>query len=437
MSERAAAIVIGAGIGGLVASAYLARGGVHTLLLEARAQPREPAEALTAFDSRVISELNLLSRGLIFTHRDLPLAIAGEMPFLLGRDLHAVSAALAKFSDADALAWPLYRRTLMAEARKLRRWWWAMPQEERPDLGWSAGARRAFHRLCLTGADAYLGARFETPALLAALLWDAGAGGFSASEPGSVLALIWRAAQEMEGRQGAAAIARPGTLVSALKRALGMAQFRPQARVSEILTRAGGVTGVRLSDGSQLETDHVISTLSRARTLRLTGLPEAEARIAEAQILLRLRPGFTAPEGLPARHLLVSRPDAYADAHEAARAGRIAANLPMEWVMLAPDLVAVTARPVPAPLRADGRARVAAQAVMALSRALPGMADALTGVEVRIRPGRASLADLLAPPLTRIVTPVKGLLLAGEGAEPLPAISGRAARVAARLVLSQ
>jgi phytoene dehydrogenase-like protein len=436
MSERAAALVIGAGIGGLVASAYLGRGGVHTLLLEARSEPREPAEALVALDARVISELRLLSRGLSFAHRDLPLAVSGEMPLLLSRDLHAASAALSKFSDADALTWPRYRRTLMAEARKLRRWWWTMPEEERPDLGWSTGARRAFQRLCLSGADAYLAARFETPALLAALLWDAGAGGFSVNEPGSALALVWRAAQEMEGRQAATAIARPGSLVAALRDAQAMAQFRPSARVTQILTRAGGVTGVALADGSEIEADHVISTLSRARTLRLAGLPQTEARIGEAQILLRLRPGFRAPAMPAARHILVSRPDAHLDAHEAARGGRIAANLPMEWVMLAPDLIAVTARPVPAPLKTQGRAQVAAQAVMALSRTLPGVAEALAGVEIHLRPGRASLADLLAPPLSRIVTPIKGLLLAGESAEPLPAISGRAARVAARLVLS-
>jgi hypothetical protein len=109
----------------------------------------------------------------------------------------------------------------------------------------------------------------------------------------------------------------------------------------------------------------------------------------------------------------------------------------MEWVMLGPDLIAVTARPVPAPLKTEGRARVAAQAVMALTRALPGVAEALAGVEIHLRPGRASLSDLLAPPVSRILTPIKGLLLAGESAEPLPAISGRAARVAARRVLSR
>jgi phytoene dehydrogenase-like protein len=436
MSERAAAIVIGADIGGLAAAAYLARGGLHTLLLEARHGPREPAEALVALDPLMAAELRLEARGLNFTAHDLPLAMAGEMPLLLGRDLHAASSALAKFSDADALAWPLYRRTLLAEARRLRRWWWATPGDGVPDAAWGAGARRGFLRLCLSGADAYLGALFETPSLLAALLWDAGAGGFAVSEPGSALALVWRAAQEMEGLQGAAAIAQPGSLIASLKQSLGMAQLRPQTRVARILTKAGGVTGVVLADGSEIEADHVVSTLSRAQTLTLAGQPQRRPTIAEAKILLRLAPGFAVP-GPPARHILAARPELHADAHDAARAGRLASDLPMEWAMLAPDLIAVTARPVPASLTAEQRVRLAAQTVFALSRALPGLARAVAGVEVRLRPQRARLADLLAPPPARVTTPIKGLLLAGEDAEPLPAISGRAGRLAARLILSR
>ncbi|MGZ5921552.1 MAG: NAD(P)-binding protein, partial [Rhizomicrobium sp.] len=71
MSERAAAIVIGAGVGGLVTAAFLARGGLHTLLLEAGRAPREPDEALVALDPRLVAELRLPSLGLAFTARDL------------------------------------------------------------------------------------------------------------------------------------------------------------------------------------------------------------------------------------------------------------------------------------------------------------------------------------------------------------------------------
>jgi hypothetical protein len=131
-----------------------------------------------------------------------------------------------------------------------------------------------------------------------------------------------------------------------------------------------------------------------------------------------------------------ARPGLHADAHEAARAGRIAAELPMEWVTMAPGVISVTARPVPASLEGQERLKLAAKAVLALSPAMPGLADALIHVDVRLKPQRTRLADLLAPPPSRLLTPIKGLILAGEDAEPLPSISGRAGRLAARLVLS-
>jgi len=436
MSERAAALVIGASVGGFSAAAYLARAGLHTLLLEAEEAPREPGGALIALDPRMVAELRLPASGLSFAARDLPMAITGDMPLLLGRDLYAASAALAKFSDADALAWPTWRRRLTAEARRLRRWWWTAPDTGVPDAAWSAGARESFRHLCFSGADAYLHARFETPSLLAALLWDAGAGGFAVSEPGSALALVWRAAQEMVGLQDAAAVAYPGTLIGSLTHALGMAQLRTQTRVTRIFIKSGGVTGVALADGSEIEADHIVSTLSRADTLALAGLPHIAPSIAEAKILLRVTPDFAVPDSPPARHILAIRPDMHADAHEAARAGRIAADLPMEWVTMAPGLISVTARPVPASLDGQQRLKLAAKAVLALSPAMPGLSDALTHVEIRLKPQRARLADLLAPPPFRLLTPVKGLLLAGDDAEPLPAISGRAGRLAARLLLS-
>jgi phytoene dehydrogenase-like protein len=432
MSERAAALVIGAGTGGLAAATYLARGGLHTLILDAGHGPPEPREALAALDPRLVTELRLMAHGLSFTARDLPVTVGGEPPLVLGRDLNAASAMLAKFSDADALAWPAYRRRLAVEARQLRRWWWMDHDAGAPDAAWKSTARREFRHLCLSGADAYLGARFETPALLSALLWDASAGGFAVSEPGSMLALVWRAAQEMMGLQEAAAVAKPGTLVAALTRALGLAQLRLGAKVERILSQSGAVTGVTLTDGTEIEADHIVSALPRGKTLALAGLAHQTPAIGEAWILLRLGSDFSFPA---ARHIRTVPPGAYADAHEYARAGRIADPLPMEWVMLAPDRIAVTARPVPASLDPDRRMRLAAQAVFALSRSLPGVAAAVTGVEIHVRPQRAKLADLLSPPSARVTTPLKGLFLAGEDAEPLPAISGRAGRLAARRIL--
>ena len=290
-----------------------------------------------------------------------------------------------------------------------------MPEEERPDIGWSAGARSAFSRLCLTGADAYLGQRFETPALLAALLWDAGAGGFSVSEPGSALALVWRAAQEMEGRQAATAVARPGTLVTALTRAQAMAQFRPRARVTQN-SDTGGRRDRRGAGRWFTDRGRSCDLHLAARTHAQAGGPAGNRSPDRRSAEFCCACGRDLPCRRYRRRVIFlcrGRMRMPTPMKRRARAGS-PPNLPMEWVMLSPDQIAVTARPVPAPLRADGRARVAAQAVMALSRAMPGVAGALDRcgdshpARTR-RSGRSSGAPAFAHP-----DPHQGALVGGR-----------------------
>ena len=93
---RVDAIVIGGGVGGLVASIYLRRAGRSVLLLEAqdtlggacRAIPSMAglnvatgATTLFAIDPRVIDELELLNKGLTFANRDMPLVQGCVMVF--------------------------------------------------------------------------------------------------------------------------------------------------------------------------------------------------------------------------------------------------------------------------------------------------------------------------------------------------------------------
>ena len=105
-----------------------------------------------------------------------------------------------------------------------------------------AKTKAQFARLSLTGADAFLAAHFESESLIAALLFDASAGGFHVSEPGSALALVWRAAQEMAGLEGAASMPAPGTLIWSLIKAAGEADFRCCAERDSLLTaQAGGL----------------------------------------------------------------------------------------------------------------------------------------------------------------------------------------------------
>ena len=386
------ALVIGASVGGLAAAALLAGAGKRVLLLEQQAAPPEPIGPVYALDPALLSRLRLSARGLRFASRDLPLA-SGALPALvLGRDSHAAVQALAAVNTNDAKAWAPYRRDLHALARQLRRWWWsALEQGTAEGVLERQAARDNFARLSLTGADAFLAAHFQSNALIAALLFDASAGGFHVSEPGSALALVWRAAQEMAGLEGAAAMPVPGTLVWSLIKAAASADFRCCAKVTGIVTKSGAATGIRLATGEVIEAPLVFSSLSEHATAALTGAPQLSPQIGEMRLLITLRQKIAFP---PVRLILAERPGIYADAHEAARAGRLPAEVPMEFSAAAPDKIAVTLRPVPANLGSDDRAQLAARAVHALSRQLPGAAALVSGVRFAVsNPGaRANLA---------------------------------------------
>jgi phytoene dehydrogenase-like protein len=262
------------------------------------------------------------------------------------------------------------------------------------------------------------------------LLFDASAGGFHVSEPGSALALVWRAAQEMAGLEGAAAMPATGTLVWSLIKAASAADFRCCAKVTGIVTKTGAVTGVRLATGEEIEAPLVLSSLSGGATMALAGTTAAAPQIGEVRLLISLREKIAFP---PARLILAEHPGIYADAHEAAQAGRLAAELPMELTAAAPDKIAVTLRPVPAFLSQEDRVQLAARAVQLLSRQVSGAAALVSGVRVAVsRTGaRATLAHLLAPSVLRVKTNIAGLYLCGADAEPLACLSGRAARIAA------
>jgi phytoene dehydrogenase-like protein len=438
--KRYDAIVIGATVNGLVAAALLAKGGARVLLLEERAAPPQPQGPLFALDPVMVRTLMLARHGLGFRRRDLKLAVWDDdaPPLLLSRDSRATARTLARISRADAEAWGPFQAQLLARARRLRRWWF------KPQTGGDAkamflgqGARRRFLHHSLMGADAFLARHFETPRLVSALLHDALPGGLAPSEPGSALALVWRAAQQMAGLDGAVALAEPGVLIGALKAACG-AEMRFGGAVTEILT-ARGAAGVRLGDGEIIEARAVLSTLSRAHTEALTGLdrPAPASAVGAAHVRLTLAAGAVLPPLLDeARAVLALVPEEYADAHEAARAGRLPSPLPLSLVAEDPRTLALTL-PL-APLAPPGgwaafQMPLAAAAIRSLRRHLPGLADALTGVAVMPpRPlARASLAQLVAPALARAATPVERLYLCGEEAEPVPCVSGRAGRFAA------
>lgn len=373
MSESGA-IVIGGGIGGLVAAAYLARGGAQVTLLEARNTLGGEAETapitygfsapyiahtLYALDARMVRELKLHQHGLSFTERDMKLVALrpGGQHIVIARDAYAARASIAAHAPADADAYARFRRETLALARRLRPLWTgeiadgteATPEGASHALKLSRAEAERLALLARMSASAYLDRWFESDALKAALAFDVAAEGFSPQEAGSALALIWRYAQESCGLQAAVSQAKggPGALAEALANTAkeAGAEVRTNARVTAITAENGKPTGVTLESGETLHASTVLSSLSARRTLlelapaHVVGfgdtgvLASPAAGTGTAKLLLALNglPPFAGldPRALRGRLVVAERPESAAEAKGAALAGR----LPNEFVL--------------------------------------------------------------------------------------------------------
>lgn len=482
MSAPYDAIVIGAGVNGLTAASYLAMAGQRVVVLDAQDRPGGlsavrnsfgAAHALYALDPSVIRELKLARRGLKFAVRDMPLVglRSDGKHLVLSRDVHACARNLAVHSAADANAWAEFRREWFALARTMRALWW------RAGPGNAESLMRDSHVLPFArmGAGAWLDFWFETDALKATLGFDAHA--LSPLAAGSALLLLWRAAQEMCGLQGAVAFPSGGfqTLVDALADAARTAgaELRLRARVADILVdREGAVTGVALDSGETIAARRVLSSLSRARSLSYPsvraaldfgeaaeiGRQQGGTQMAHVGLVLDVEPkilGTAVP--MRGRFVLVERLESLALAHAAADSGHLPQELTMEVtlpVAVAPTLaasgrhlVSVLVGPLPANVEGGWRSMkslLAAKVIAALSRHMPGLATHLVGVEV-LSPedareaygaddafgGKVEASRLLADWRSRVRTPMPGLVLCGASADPVGAVSGRGGRMAA------
>lgn len=479
------AIVIGGGVHGLVAATYFAKAGKSVLLLEAGDKlgglcapaglgegfsATRGAQTLYALDPLIVRDLKLSRKGFRFEGRELALiGLRNDgKHIVIRRDVHETASSIAVHSQRDAEAWPRFRKELFELGRAMRPLWWeshgALP---------NGAEKLKLDRIARMGAVAWLDSWFESEALKATLCFDTTAGSLSVLEPGSALALVWRAAQEVSGLQGTTAIPQGGltVLIDALVAAATEAgcALRTGVRASNLVLDEGRVAGVKIGSGETCFAPIVVSAISRFHTLSEL-LPNgglgfmhrrAAARpgssLSEVRILITLRSApFIGGVAIPpaSRFILAERPETYVSAEFAARDGKFGDELPIEFVVptffddsLAPPdqhMLSALIRPVPrhppegwSAVKADLAARV----VSAIERLAPGLSRAISNIEI-LTPDDVddgypiTVPYMLSSAAQRVETPIAGLFLCGADAEPMPAVSGRAARIAASLAIA-
>ena len=466
------AVVIGGGVSGLIAATYLARAGLSVALVEANpflgglATPRAGSakgpqtDLIYALDRKVIEDLRL-ARRLKFSVRDLPLVGLrhGGRHVVLGRNPHAASTFIRPHSERDAQAFARFRRSLFAQARAARGLWWQGEE--------NAKSSRALHQLSFLGASAMLDSWFESDAVKATLGFDATADGVSIDEPPSALALLWRAAQENSGLQAASGVSRGGSLalVMMLEEVAESAgvDIVMSAPVNRILVRGTAVEGIALESGEEIKSPIVLSSLAPTRSYAL--LPPTTAgvgralrvpsdAVASARLWLGLEtvPDLDATFSAASRFVVAEKLESYVAAHDASRNGRLPDEVCFEAVGLPTGgafELAIVARPLPR--NVDGGWKDAG--VTLLARIVASLGSFDRSIKERIRhvqvatpadlaesfgycPQAPSVDRLISPARRRIETMIDGLFLCGAGAEPVSAICGRAARIAANLALA-
>ena len=353
--KRFDAIVIGGGHNGLVTAAYLAKSGKSVCVLERRHvlggcatteqlwpgyKVSTAAYVISLFLPEITRDLKLKSYGL----EVLPRTPSSYTPLLdgrsltLGPDAALCEREISKFSRKDAQAYPQYNRLLENVAEILE----PILSKSSPDplplptewrkVNVGKGVRDARKLWELRGSLATLGddlpeaielltgaARpilerwFESEVLRATLATDAVIGAFdSIGSPGTAYVLLHHVMGEAGGARGVWGYVKGG--MGMLSEAIAAAckdmrvDIRREAPVDRILTNGGKVTGVALSDGTQLEAPIVASSVDANVTFQKMmhegQLPEffrkAVSRISYASASAKLNlalgeaPNFTA-----------------------------------------------------------------------------------------------------------------------------------------------
>jgi phytoene dehydrogenase-like protein len=312
--------IVGAGHNGLVCAAYLARAGAQVRVLERRervggacvTEERWPgyrvsraAYVVSLLRPRIARELELSRHGLELVPR-VPASftpLPDGRSLVLGAGAREDAAEIARFSCADALAYPGYEAWLARVAAALD----PLLDEPPPELPLRPGRLRPWWRagraalalgrelprsvqLLLGPARAVLEELFESEPLRSTLATDALIGAFAGpSTPGTGYVLFHHVMGESGGRRGVWAYVRGGMgrLADALASAARAAGARIEtgSPVASIRTRAGRACGVVLESGEEVPADAVISNADPLHTLRAIDSPDVVPEPARRALL--------------------------------------------------------------------------------------------------------------------------------------------------------
>ena len=291
------AIVIGAGHNGLTAAAYLARGGVKTLVLERRdvvggaAVSESPWPGWTVSTASyvcsllhpdIITELHLASHG-YSAYRKEPLGftpLPDGRSLLLSSDDVATEREIAAFSRRDVAGYRAYCEAVEILGERV----FDSFMDEEPRLGRFDEATRAiFNGSVADFAEKYV----ETPVLQAMIATDGITGtNRGPRDPGTGYVMAHHVCGYALGERGAWGYVRGG--MGAISKAIegaaaaAGAEIRRNASVAQITLRHGRAAGVVLADGTEIEARIVLSNAGPKTTfLKLAGAERFEGAFIE------------------------------------------------------------------------------------------------------------------------------------------------------------
>jgi phytoene dehydrogenase-like protein len=291
-------VIVGGGHNGLTCACYLAGAGLKVRVIERRAVVggaavteefapgfRNSAAAYTVslLNPKIIRDLRLAEHGLRIVERSFAnfLPLPDGRSFSLGPTLADTQREAARFSASDAERLPGYYRTVESVAQTLR----ALILETPPNLGggwrdWMRGillggrlsrfprsTQRDLWEFMTRSAGELLDYWFESDSLKAAFGFDAQVGHFASPySPGSAYVLLHHALGEVNGKRGTwgHALGGMGAITQAMaKEALARGvEISTRADVTSVRVTGGRATGVRLSDGSDIDAHAVAAGIN-------------------------------------------------------------------------------------------------------------------------------------------------------------------------------